>query len=324
MLDRVDPGEYRVARCLVAVAVAGDLLAQPVGLVAQRGHLGQRELRSIDLVGQREHAAGGAELDHVGPVLDLVADRLAQAVRPARDALGFVPLRKQVVPQPGPVGMAADSPERVHAHEHPRPGNDSLGDRISQADVEKIVGADVANRRETRLDRPPGVDGRKDCLLRNLPAHAVDKPLVIVGCPLMGQVRMSVDEARAEGGVAQVDHRRASGIDSPAPTALMVLPSTITIPFASRAWDLPSNNRAALTTIGLGGAGRFAAAWLENQERCKQTARDRHECRSAGGSFGFCPDNPTRRQAQVQKPDDPGAFLIPEAPPSSVFEDQRG
>ena len=41
VLDRVDAGEHRVAGGLVAVAVAGDLLAQPVGLVAKCGHLGQ-------------------------------------------------------------------------------------------------------------------------------------------------------------------------------------------------------------------------------------------------------------------------------------------
>jgi len=48
VLDRVDPGEHRVPRGLVAVAVAGDLLAEPMGLVAEGGHLGEGELGGVD------------------------------------------------------------------------------------------------------------------------------------------------------------------------------------------------------------------------------------------------------------------------------------
>ncbi len=100
MLDRIDAGQHRVAGGLVAVAVAGDLLAQPVGLVAKGGHLGEGELRRVDLVRQRQHAARRAELDHVGPVLDLVANRRREAVRAAGDPFGLMRLRKQIMPEP--------------------------------------------------------------------------------------------------------------------------------------------------------------------------------------------------------------------------------
>ena len=81
VLDRIDPGQDRVARRPVSVAVGGDLLPQAMGLVDQGRHLLGRQLRRIDLVRQREDAAGGAELDHVGAVLHLEPHRLAKPGR---------------------------------------------------------------------------------------------------------------------------------------------------------------------------------------------------------------------------------------------------
>ena len=43
-----------------------------------------------------------------------------------------------------------------------------------------------------------------------------------------------------------------SGIDSPSPTARIFLPSTITMPPWIKTSDLPSNSRAALSTMGFG------------------------------------------------------------------------
>src|SRR5271166_5871749 len=51
-----------------------------------------------------------------------------------------------------------------------------------------------------------------------------------------------------------------SGVVGPTPTAVMVLPSTITVAFAINLSDLPSNSRAALSTIGLGGIAGWAPA----------------------------------------------------------------
>ncbi len=112
----------------------------------------------------------------------------------------------------------------MNADQHPRAGDDPFGDRVPQADVEQVARADVADCREAGLDRSPGVNGREDRLLRELPAHPIDEPLVEVGRPLVGQVGVSIDEAGTEGGVAQVDHGRALGDGQPAPTALMALP----------------------------------------------------------------------------------------------------
>ena len=97
MLDRVDAGEHSVAGGLVAVAVAGDLLAQAVGLVARavisaRVSWGVSTSSASDKTPPRR-----AKLDHVGSVLDLVADGLAKLIRATGDPFGLVALGKQVM-----------------------------------------------------------------------------------------------------------------------------------------------------------------------------------------------------------------------------------
>ena len=124
MLDRVYAGEHGVAGGLVAVAVAGNFLPQPVGLVAQGGHLFQGELGRIDFVGQRQDAAGRAELDDVGAVLDLVPDGLAETDRGRRRSRrprGAAGAGRGAV-RCGP-SVPAEGPQRVHADEHPRAGD---------------------------------------------------------------------------------------------------------------------------------------------------------------------------------------------------------
>ena len=140
VLDRVDPGQDRVAGGPVAVAVGGDLLPQPVGLVDQGRHLLGRQLRRVDLVGQREHAAGGAELDDVGPVLDLDT----APPRGSRPGPWAIPsagpsLAEQVVADPVAVGVAAAGAQGVHGDEHPRAGDQPAGDAVAQADVEEVA-----------------------------------------------------------------------------------------------------------------------------------------------------------------------------------------
>ena len=153
MLDRVDPRGDGLAGGAVAVAVRRHLLAQPVGLIDQRRHLLEGQLRRVHLVGEREHAAGGAELDHVGAVLDLEADRLAEPVRPVGDPLGRPEfLDQEVMPQPGLVGMAAAGPQPVDRDQHPRAGDQPAGDRIAQAHVEQVLAPHVADRGEPGLE----------------------------------------------------------------------------------------------------------------------------------------------------------------------------
>ena len=108
MLDRVDAGADRDLRPFGAMGMSGRLLAQPVGFVDDGVHLLLRDLRRVHLVGEGEHAAGGADLDDVGAVLDLEAYGVAELVRAARNAVldaGLV--AEEVVGEAGIVAMAA-------------------------------------------------------------------------------------------------------------------------------------------------------------------------------------------------------------------------
>ena len=75
-------------------AWAAVLRAKRVRFIHQRVEFGLRQLRRIHVVGEREHAAGGAGLDHIGAVFDVVADGPARRVGAIDDAIGdsrFVP-----------------------------------------------------------------------------------------------------------------------------------------------------------------------------------------------------------------------------------------
>ena len=74
VLDGVDAGEDGVADAVVAVGMGGDLQAEHVGLVGDRLHLVIGQLLSAGAVAQREDAAGGADLDHLGAIFVHLAD----------------------------------------------------------------------------------------------------------------------------------------------------------------------------------------------------------------------------------------------------------
>ena len=212
MLDRVDAGEDRLAGGVVAVAVRRHLLAQPVGLVHQGLHLLGGELRRVHLVGQRQHAPRGAELDHVGAVLDLEADRLAEPVRPVGDPLG----RPELLDQRSwrsPVSSACPprAPSAWTADQHPRAGDQPAGDRIPQPHVEHVAAPHVAHRGEPGLEHLPRVHRGLDRLLGQLAAEVVDELLLPVVGRLARQVGVRVDEAGRERRVAQVDDLGAGG-----------------------------------------------------------------------------------------------------------------
>jgi len=66
----------------------GDLHAEHVGLVDQRLHPGKVVLLAADRVGLRQHAAGRAELDHLGAVLAQLPDHCADRAVPAKGSEG--------------------------------------------------------------------------------------------------------------------------------------------------------------------------------------------------------------------------------------------
>ena len=57
-----------------SVGVGGDFAAEAVSVGDDGLHFFERVLRGLRIVAEREHAAGGADLDEVGSVLDVLAD----------------------------------------------------------------------------------------------------------------------------------------------------------------------------------------------------------------------------------------------------------
>ena len=65
MLDRIDAGTDRAFGSLGAMRVGSSAAIRRVCLINERVHLVLRQLRRIDVVVERENAAGAADLDHV-------------------------------------------------------------------------------------------------------------------------------------------------------------------------------------------------------------------------------------------------------------------
>jgi hypothetical protein len=148
VLDRAHAGLDGVADRGVRVGVGQDVLADRARFLDGRAHLGDRELRGVELVGGRHRAARGHDLDlvHVAPQLlahglayfgFAVGDRAdhADAAVDRIDPLGASPL----------VAVAAGLGDVAAGDEHARAGIDPLVDGLAEA----VVGAaGIAHRRE--------------------------------------------------------------------------------------------------------------------------------------------------------------------------------
>ena len=69
---------------LRAVGVRGDFAAEAMGVGDDRLHLFEGVLRGLRVVALGEHAAGGADLDDVGAVLDDFANLVLHGLRRRR------------------------------------------------------------------------------------------------------------------------------------------------------------------------------------------------------------------------------------------------
>ena len=97
----------------------------------------------------------------------------------------------------------------MHGREDPRPGSDARVDRVAQPDVDEVFGADVAHGGEAGFQRAPRVERGVQRLLGGEAHHAGVEEVVVVLLELHGEVRVRVDEARQDRGIAQVDEARA-------------------------------------------------------------------------------------------------------------------
>ena len=85
MLDGVDAGLGGPEDALRSVGVGGDFAAEAVGVGDDGLHLFEGVLAGLRIVALGEDAAGGADLDEVGAVLDVLADLMLDG----GDAIGY-------------------------------------------------------------------------------------------------------------------------------------------------------------------------------------------------------------------------------------------
>ena len=209
MLDRIDPGGDRHLAGGVAVAVGRRLATPVVRFVDDSVDLGLGHLRRIDGVRQGEYAARRHQLDHVGAVLDLEAHRRAALLGAVADAVDRPLLRHASGRERRPVPVAAGRSEGVHRGEHARTGDQPLVDRVAQADVDVVVGAEVAHGGEAGLERLFRVGRGVERLLGREAQHVVDEVLRPARAELHGEMDMGVHQAGEQRRVSEIDHRGA-------------------------------------------------------------------------------------------------------------------
>ncbi|OIQ63318.1 hypothetical protein GALL_551410 [mine drainage metagenome] len=200
MLDGVDPGQDRGLDARGAVGVGGDLHAGGVGLINDGLDLIEGQLLGAGGVAVAEHTAGGADLDDLGAVFVQLADHLAALV-------GAVDHRRPLLVhrgrEEGGVTMAAGRADGVGRRNDARPLDIAGVDRLLQADVVVVVGADIADGGEAGLQGAPGGAHRDIGAVIAVEGHGLDDRIAAV--ELAGDVVVGVDQAGQDGGVGQVD-----------------------------------------------------------------------------------------------------------------------
>ena len=177
MLDRIDPRSDGDLGRLVAVAVRGGLLFPQVRLVDDRRRFVGSQLGHVDRIAERKHAARDHELDHVGAVLELPADRVAALVGPGADARLDAEGREVKRRGGRLICVAAARPDRVFRDQHPRTLGETELDAALQAEVRQVGGGQVSHRRDSAQQRAARVDPRLQRLLGGEPDHPLDEGL---------------------------------------------------------------------------------------------------------------------------------------------------
>src|SRR5258706_271232 len=111
-------------------------------------------------------AASAHHLAHPGAVLALPCARRSALLRAVADALADAERRNVVGRVRIDVGVATPAADRVHRGDHARARHCPCVDRLLQPDVDEVESAEVADRREARLQGPARVLGGVLRLLR--------------------------------------------------------------------------------------------------------------------------------------------------------------
>ena len=154
VFNRVHAGLDRAQHALGAVRVRGDAEAV-VGRGLDHGtQFVGLELGILAAAGQRQHAAGGGDLDQVGTVLVALANRLARGGDAVDDAVARAGTEIDGLgPAVGRVGVAAGGGQRLAGGQDARPGYVAARDGPLQGDDAVVGIAEVAHGREPGIQR---------------------------------------------------------------------------------------------------------------------------------------------------------------------------
>ena len=212
VLDRCHAGPHRRLDPGGAVRVCRDPAVELRRGLDDRAHLVFGVLLHAGGIGQRQDAAGRADLDDVGAVFHRIAHRVADfldAVRHADFHSAFVAQRFRLQPV-RLVAVPAANAEGNPGGDNPRPLNPARIDRIAQRDVAKARAADDAYGREARLQRLLRVRRTQE---RELARHLGETAVlpVAIADRVTCQMHVRIDEPGEHRLARQIDDGRARG-----------------------------------------------------------------------------------------------------------------
>ena len=107
--------------------------------------------------------------------------------------------------------MTAGGADGVDGDQHPRAGNLAGGNGVAQTDIDVIARSHIANRREAgHKSAAHDIDGIQRAL-RDIFLEGVQFPDAVVALVWVSQVRVRIDQAGEEGGIAEIDGFGAGG-----------------------------------------------------------------------------------------------------------------
>ena len=183
---------------------------------------------------QREHAAGGADLDHVGAVLDREAHGVAEPVGPAGDAVRDARSRARTAGTGSRSGRSGRRARRAScaATSMRGPGTTPASIALRRPDVDEVAGAHVAHGGEARQRACAARARWRGCACSGTPRR---RPSTTSWYQLSPDSPVRCMCASMMPGSSVASPRSITvapaGTARPVPTALIAPPSTTTTPF---------------------------------------------------------------------------------------------
>ena len=109
------------------------------------------------------------------------------------------------------IAVAAGGTECVHGDQHARAGDIAIANGVAQANVEEVAGADVTDGGEACHQGDACVDAGVESLLGDSFLQGVEASLLVVVGIGKGEMRVGINEAGEQRGIAKFDDLRAGG-----------------------------------------------------------------------------------------------------------------